>query len=146
MDIPKKDIDFFYLSRQLPQAYKEEKIIKSWDDVKNKFQDLLYSALGYKNPDYSFNEYIAWLKEKTDKNISFKEIVDEKFTAPISDGNYIEKLSNLNLMIRDKHILNVILNHTKKYKKVLVIYGGSHYVTQKDVLEKYLGKPQYFNP
>ena len=138
-----KDIAFFYLSRQMQQAYDPEKRIKSWNDIKVQFHELLSLTHIYENSHYSFDEYIAWLKEKTGHNVTFKEIVNSKFTDPIKNGNYIQRLSNTNVFIRDKHVLQVILNHMQKHKKILVIFGFSHYPLQKDVLEKYLGKPSY---
>ena len=135
-----RDVSFFYFARQMPQYYREKKIVSS-NDIEKLFPKFI-SNLGMKS-NYSFEEYNIWLKEKIGSEVSLKTIIDTEFTAPIGNGNYLQKLSNKIGLMRDQNALNVILNNLKSYKKVLVIFGASHYPIQKDVLEKYLGKPSY---
>ena len=72
-------------------------------------------------------------------------LINPNFTAPLKNGNFIQQISNEINNIRDKHIVTILLKLSNYYNKILIIYGHSHYFTQKSIIEKYFGKPVYFN-
>jgi hypothetical protein len=138
----KQDVVFFYFTRQIPQYYRE-KLIISQNDLATLFTEFLPNFI--KNHKYNFNDYQIWLKEKIDQKISLQNLIDAELTAPIASGNYLQKLSSKLGIIRDQHIAKAILENAAKHKKTLIIFGHSHYLSQKDVLEKYLGNASYFS-
>lgn len=138
----KQDVVFFYFTRQIPQYYREKRII-SQNDITKLFTEFLPNYA--KNHEYSFDDYQLWLKEKMGRKINLQDLIDAELTAPIATGNYLQKLSSKLGIIRDQHITKAILENVAKYKKTLIIFGHSHYFTQKDVLEKYLGNASYFS-
>lgn len=55
----------------------------------------------------------------------------------------LHQLSSKISVIRDKHIISVILKSLTRHKKILIVYGHSHFPVQKDVLAQYLGTPKF---
>ena len=137
-----KDLVFFYFSRQILQDYREGKC-RSIDDLEKLFPEFLISEKI--KGKYSFAKYMLWLKANLSHNITFKMLIDNELAAPITNGTYLQNMSSRIGLIRDKKALEIILNNTTKYKKIIVVFGGSHYTTQKEVLEQYWGKPDYYN-
>jgi Asp/Glu/hydantoin racemase len=50
-------------------------------------------------------------------------------------------LNQTDMTTRDQHILATIEKELALKKRVLVVYGGSHWTTLSQVLEKKYGKP-----
>lgn len=42
--------------------------------------------------------------------------------------------------IRDQNILQLITDNLNQGKRVMVVYGGGHYIAEKEVLDKMLGQ------
>jgi len=137
-----KDVIFFYFARQIPQYYREKQI-HTFADLPALFPIFLSRYL--KNSEYKFQDYTAWLQEKLNRDIPWADEIDSNFTAPIDGGHYLQKLSSRVGLLRDQHIVMVVLESLAEHKKVLLIMGASHYPIQKDVLIKYLGNPSYFS-
>lgn len=51
-------------------------------------------------------------------------------------------LNQADMIIRDEHLLATIENELAMKKRVLVVYGGSHWTTLSRALQKRLGKPK----
>ncbi len=131
----------FYFSILVPQLYRSQ-LVNSIGDVQQKFE--VYKKNNTNSGvTLSWSEYLDWLKNNTNKSVGFSEMIDPLFAAPISNGTNLQKLANKVEWIRDRNILRVILDAFNQYNRVLVIYGHSHYLTQIDVLEQYMGKPQF---
>jgi CRISPR/Cas system CMR subunit Cmr6 (Cas7 group RAMP superfamily) len=78
--------------------------------------------------------------------LSFEELIKGQWME-IAYKNNKNKFREINLTIeevRDRETLIRILEAKDKgYKRILVVYGGSHYYTQHLSLEKYFGSPTY---
>jgi len=61
-----------------------------------------------------------------------------------SNATYVQKISNKVCLIRDRAIVQTIERMLASYSRVLVVYGGSHLITQEPALESLLGKGSYF--
>jgi hypothetical protein len=139
-DYTKQDIVFFYFSQMIPQYYRQNQI-KSKSDLIPLFNQFVAKYFDPLN--YSFSDYSAWLKRKLGLDPEWGQLIDQNQTAPIENGQYLQKLSSNISIIRDKHILTLIFKMLDQGKNVMVVLGASHYPLQKDVLEQYLGRPSY---
>ncbi len=90
---------------------------------------------------YDFNSYRK-IYESYGKPLRFEELKDTNITVPLSEGTKLQKIASVICVLRDTTILNRILEAMKKYSKVLVAYGGSHYYCQHSELERHFGKPR----
>jgi len=137
----KNDVFAFYFARLVPQLYREGQV-SNMEDVHKKFDEYL-KVSSVSGVTLTYPEYEDWMKRNISPSIGFDEMKDPKFVAPFANGNKLQEIANKNEWIRDRHILKVIFDSVLKYKRVLVIYGHSHFLTQIDVLEQHLGKPTY---
>ena len=136
----KKDLDFLYVVQQMGYYYRCCIPFKSLDDLPTVFalwvQDL-------KKPGLRLNDFKQWYEQGLNMTLSYHTLMDPNHCAPLRHGTPLQQLASTVSVIRDQHILYVILKAIKTYKKVLVVYGHSHFVTQKDVLCAHFGKPRY---
>lgn len=56
-------------------------------------------------------------------------------------GSIVARLNRADMITRDEHLLGTIESQLATRKRVLVIYGSSHWTTLAQALEKRLGKP-----
>lgn len=136
-----RDVIFFYFTRQIPQYYSEKKVT-SQADIKRLFPEFM--AKYDKACLYSFDQYRHWLYEKNSQELPLKKLLNSELTAPIENGNYLQKLSSKIGVVRDSHVVQTILTNLKSKKKILVIFGKSHLPVQISDLERNLGYPHYF--
>lgn len=139
----KQDLDFLYVVQQMGYYYRSSSIpFKSLDDLPTVFalcvQDL-------KKPGLCLTDFKQWYAQRLGIKLSYRTLMNPNHCAPLSNGTPLQQLASAVSTIRDQHILFIILKAMKTYKKVLIIYGHSHFVTQKDVLCAYFGKPCYVN-
>jgi hypothetical protein len=135
----KKDFLFFYFVMQLPQYYREGKFKSKYD-----LSTLLSLWLQeWEATEFTYLDFKNWYEKELKLRISYKDLIDPNNPAPINNGTNLQQFSSKISIIRDKYIISVILKNLTKHKKVLVIYGHSHFPTQKDVLSKYLGNPKF---
>lgn len=125
----------------VPQFYRAGQIA-NMEDVHKRF-DQYFQISGVSGVTLTYPEYEDWLKRNIDKTLEFSDMVNPLFVAPLSNGSKLQVMANKLEWIRDKHILRTILDYFRQYKRVLVVYGHSHFLTQIDVLEQHLGKPSY---
>ena len=140
----KKDLDFLYCVQQIGHYYRSGqqtgRPFKSLNDLPAVFalcvQDLKKAGL-------SLTGFKQWYEQACHMKLSYHKLMDPNHCAPLHNGTPLQQLASTVNVIRDQYILSVILKAVKTYKKVLVIYGHSHFVTQKDVLCTHFGKPCY---
>ena len=137
----KDDVAYFYFTQQIPQKWRHKKFEES--DLPQIFEQLTQSWKGLFGKTYTYAEYQEWLTLAHGKVVSFRDLINTKMTAPLGMGNKVQKISYEIETIRDSMILHRILDATKIYDVVTVIYGGSHYCCQRKVLQQYLGNPSY---
>ena len=136
----KKDLDFLYVVQQVGYYYRCCSRFKSLNDLPTVFalcvQDL-------KKPGLRLTGFKQWYEQGLGTTLSYHTLMDPNHCAPLRHGTPLQQLASTVSVIRDQHILSVILKAMKTHKKVLVVYGHSHFVTKKDVLCVHFGKPRY---
>lgn len=137
----KKDILFLHFSDHIPIAHREKRI-KSRKDIRKIFINFISSPRVKEK--HTYGEYENWLKENLG-DLPYETLIDTNLAAPIEDGNYMQKMSHVETIARDFHVIKLILNYSQKYKKILFVMGGSHFCSQRGVFEQYLGRPTYYN-
>lgn len=95
---------------------------------------------------YKYDNFKAWCQKHYNRLLTFNEITDTEFAAPIPNGHRVQKLSSASCLIRDREIIQRILDNKDKYKRILVVYGASHLYCQHKALEKHFGKPTVSSP
>jgi len=135
----KEDLLAFYFTRQLPQYFRNNKLHKE-EDIP--FLLLSYSGeYNWELPDFSYDSYKGWLTKQLGRLPPLSELTDQSaFCSPIKEGNNIQRLSYKTGEIRDKYMLHIILASLSNFKKVLVVFGGSHWLVQKETLKQHLEK------
>jgi hypothetical protein len=76
---------------------------------------------------------------------SFLDVVNDD-PAPHGGGDatYVQRISHQVGLARDRVIVKRIEEMMNKYDRVLIVYGGSHYLLQEDALKDALGEPTFF--
>lgn len=139
LNYTKKDFVFFYFVQQLPHYCREGRF-KSEHDL-SKLLSLWLQE--WKATEFTYLDFKNWYEKELKSRISYKDLIDSNNSAPIKNGTYLQQLSSKISVIRDRHIISVILKNLKTHKKILIVYGHSHFPTQKDVLAQYLGQPKF---
>ena len=82
----------------------------------------------------------VWHREKNGKDLD--ENITTEDVAPNPDGRYFNnKISAATGPIRDLFTLKIIEDSLKKYRRVAVVYGASHYLTLRKSFETSMGLP-----
>ncbi len=138
-----KDLDLFIFSRTLFQ-FKNQGQLRTEADIPGLLEEC-YASFNLMSSSYSYDEYRAWLHEKLGRNVSFQDLEDPLLCDVFLRNTYLQQLSAKHIFIRDVCALEVIMESLSKHKKVLVVFGAAHYITQKDVLVENLGQPFYMS-
>ncbi|MFN7038057.1 MAG: hypothetical protein ACK4OM_00600 [Alphaproteobacteria bacterium] len=123
----------FWFSSAIPQLYREGKLTL-FNQIESNYTEF---AKSFPSRNLKYASYKAWLEDKILK-VEFQELINANFTAPIKDGNYLQQLSSIIGIERDKHIVKIIFNSLSRYNKVLIVYGHSHVLTQLPAFEAYI--------
>ncbi len=128
----KDDIALYYVLRQIPQAYERKEVTpENLSFFINGFLQSIDELKGY-----DFKTCNILFKKLTKKSLSL-EAVTERILREL----FPELFQEINTF-RDVSILKTLAEKSKKYKKILIIYGASHIYTQNEVLEELFGKPK----
>ena len=140
-----EDLLGFYLVRQIPQYRRQG------DFDRKKFADQAEKQLrGFQfqigtDLKFGFKEFDAWYSKHMTKPKSYLDITNNDH-APHGgpDATYVQKISNRVGVIRDRAIVKTIEHMLGTYSRILVVYGGSHLITQEPAIESRMGKATYF--
>lgn len=90
-------------------------------------------------------DYAAWLEWCTKMNgKSLGEDFSVEETGPLVDGPWgSNRIGAAISRARDGFLHDLIIDRLNKGESVLVVYGGSHYLIHKPVLQAVLGSPCY---
>lgn len=140
-----EDLLGFYLVRQIPQYRRQGDFDrKNFADRAEKqlrgFQYQLGTDLKF-----GFKEFDAWYSKHMTTPKSYLDITNND-PAPHGgpDATYVQKISNKVGVIRDRAIVKTIERMLGTYSRVLVVYGGSHLITQEHAIESMMDKATYF--
>lgn len=119
-------------------------IVDSSSDIKNYFEKHMAArkkVLNLSDNLFKWDNFLNWYQINFKKKFILSDIntsltASFKSSALITQriGYYINKG-------RDELILKITEDMLNKYNSVLVVYGSSHYRTQKPVIENYFGPP-----
>lgn len=94
---------------------------------------------------FHFNEYKKWYQQNNNTEFSAQNISPE-VCAPYKDGELLtQRISSAMCILRDQFTVSVIETSLNKYKNVMIVYGGSHWSTQKQALSMTLDNPIFLN-
>jgi len=141
-----EDLLGFYLVRQIPQYQRQGDFDRSsfGDRAEKQLRGFQYQ-IGT-NLKFGFKEFEAWYGKHMTKPKNYLDITNDD-PAPHGgpDATYVQKISNKVGVIRDQAIVKTIERMLGAYSRVLVVYGGSHLITQESAIESMMGKAAYFH-
>lgn len=139
------DLFFYYFVQQIFQFQENQTHLDSaLVDVFNRFIESKNIFFKFKKLPQFF-DFERWYLNKNGRPFLASEIT-LNVTAPLEKGElFTQRISSALCKIRDQFIINSINDALNKYNSILVIYGGSHWSTQKRSFQEALGKPQFFN-
>lgn len=133
------DILGFYIARTLFRGRKTE---KKYNHLLKKYGNKL-RIKGYKNFDYL--QFKNWFSSIMSKKWSKKNLNPNDFAPLDKPIHLFHKISRTLSHNRNIHLAKLIRKHTKKFDKVVVIYGAAHLVSLKPFLEKTISKSEDSN-
>jgi hypothetical protein len=139
-----EDLLGFYFVRQVPQLRREGTLAAK--GLEASFRTLI-DAMGKRagledaGAHLSLEQFRDWYRKRQGKEFDVATL-DDAEPAPVATGTYFtQRLSSVVGLVRDRFIVQVIASHLATDKDVLVVYGGSHFATQRPAFELLLGKP-----
>lgn len=139
--------DDFAFYQFLQQVFEYQEVDPNYS---NKVEELFQVFIKGKEkiivgPQYTLDSFEKWYLAKTGNKFSPSKIKPEDL-APYENGNvFTQKISSAVCKVRDQFVLTKIDESLKTYDTLLVIFGGSHWSTQKKALENALGGPRFEN-
>ncbi len=90
---------------------------------------------------FDFSEFNTWFKKHMNAPASYS-ILSQIETGPRTTPNatFIQRISAADCIIRDQSIVERIADALNETHSVFVIYGSSHYFSEKPALEKMMGE------
>ena len=137
-----KDIVYYFFVQQVFQNKCNSSLTE--DQIESFFQSNISKYKEYLDylPEYS--DFLSWYMENNHETFCFGSLTDS-VPAPYQDGNLLtQRISSAVCIARDQFIVSVINDIFNKFSKVVVIFGGSHWSTQKKALENAYGKPKVY--
>ncbi|MDD0854319.1 hypothetical protein HBN50_14500 [Halobacteriovorax sp. GB3] len=138
-----EDYLFYTFIQQLFQA-KEAKTLDTLS-LESKFNNFIKQKISQLNinKNFTLNDFYDWYLSNNLASFNIDDIIPET-CAPYSSGRLLtQKVSSAICILRDQFIVSVIEKSLNSYNNVLVVYGGSHWSTQRESLENTLGVPKF---
>ncbi|MCP4923442.1 MAG: hypothetical protein GY915_05355 [bacterium] len=93
------------------------------------------------NEGFDASTFESWCIKNYGTRLDFESILLIGKNVTVEDP--LKRIKDAVLRVRDEEILTRIIESEEKYKRVLIVYGSSHYYVQYLELEKYFGTPEY---
>ena len=142
-DFTTEDYLFYTFTQQVFQA-KEANSLEEFI-IEDYFKEYIYekkTILSLENT-YNFEEFQKWFKLNNFGNFSSSRLKPET-CAPYESGKLLtQRVSSAMCILRDQFTITVIEKALIKFDNVMIVYGGSHWSTQKVVLSQALGNPKF---
>lgn len=138
-----EDLVGFYLLRKIPQ-WKRQKNLKH-SDIKalvtpqlERYRQRVDSKLRF-----GIKDFEAWYKAKMPTPAKYMDF-ENNDPAPHggTGATFVQKISNRVTFARDQSLLKRIEGALATHDRVLVVYGGSHWINLEPALAQALGKPE----
>jgi hypothetical protein len=139
-----QDLLGFYIVRQIP-SWKREGLFHG-NGIKKLIEARLVSYrrdLGLTEK-FDYRDFETWYRKNMQNPADFATI-ESNDTAPLSTSGatFIQKISSVIGMARDCSVVTHIAQALNNYSNVLVVYGASHFLVEKNSLEQMVAKPNY---
>ncbi len=142
-DYTRKDLLFFYLIRQIPQWRRQDELKdRSVARMAEEFLDLWSTRLSLPQRP-TIEEFKDWYQKKMGQPFCSEAITSETSAPYETSSIFTQKISSEVGKIRDTFTVRTIVTEMEKYPRVLIVYGGSHWITQSKAWEGFLGKPKF---
>lgn len=138
----KKDLVGFYLVRKVPQWKRQKKLKRTEIEKLAAEQFERYRKRIDPKLDFTFEDFKRWYSSKMSKPKDYTEFANND-PAPHGgpDATYVQKISNRVTFARDVTLVKRIEESLSKHDRVLVVYGGSHFIDLEPALTKAMGHP-----
>jgi hypothetical protein len=140
-----QDILGFYMVRQIPQMKRRNTFSKeSFPRECERFLEHYRKRIGMREK-FDCGDFKAWYGKNMHKPKNYLDI-ENNDPAPHggTDATYVQRISHQVGLARDRVIVKKIENMLNLYDRVLVVYGGSHYLLQEHALKDSLGEPIFY--
>lgn len=140
-----EDLLGFYMVRQIPQIKRQEQFnAKNFDQTLENQLSRFRRKLNFTGK-FGPEEFKTWYSKHMTQPKNYLDIENDD-PAPHGgkDATYVQKISNRVTWLRDATTVETIESMLNRFDVVLIIYGGSHLITQEPALIEGLGQPEYF--
>lgn len=113
---------------------------ENFDEIANEFLDKIAKQNQFPKT-LTAQAFREWCLQKMGKPFLLLD-VGSALTAPKVGKNmtYLNRISAIVGKVRDRSIVSAISNELNQANRVLIIYGGSHFMTQSLAIEDLLGR------
>lgn len=137
------DFLFYTFTQQVFQA-KEAKTL-DMASLGNMFNDFIKRKTSQLNlnESYTLDDFYNWHLSNNLAPFNIDEIIPET-CAPYASGELLtQRVSSAICILRDQFTISVIEKALNSNDNIMIVYGGSHWSTQRESLEKTLGIPRF---
>ncbi len=142
-----EDVLGYYLVRQIPQFKRQNNFsMSSFSKQVDHYLKSFRRDLGV-DLQFGFSEFRNWYSLRMPKPRDFLDIENDDTAPDAGPGaTYIQRISHTVSLSRDRAVVKTIERMLNRYDRVLVVYGGSHLITEEPALKAMLGSPLYAKP
>lgn len=135
------DISYTFVLRNLGQSKRSGQIPSPDDGTFERVYEQVARGVArqLKTQSLSFEAFAARYREMFDADIRNDENLVKRNDP--GTGNIVAAIGQADMRGRDEHLLATILKATGSRRRVLVVYGQSHWVTLSAALQDEFGKP-----
>lgn len=137
----REDLLFFHIVRLMPQwrRSKDLKAKKLPAFAEKQLKPWLRDLGIEKFP--KWEEFLKWYEEKNKAPFEAEKIVAET-VAPIENSElYTQRIASVVSKFRDVYMINAVAAEFANYSRILIVYGGSHWIAQSKAWSTNLGSP-----
>jgi len=139
-----KDVMAFYFLQAIPQNKGDGTINK--DNFEQKAEEYFSSKMFDfipKDERITVAEFKEWYAQHNDKPERDAFNIQTGDLSPEDNSSYFHKMSFETGVIREKNVDTQIEKSLNDYDRVMVVYGGGHFLESRPIFEKEFGNPEY---
>lgn len=135
----RRDLFNFFFARRIPQ-YRREGRFGAEPSVL--YAEYLKASPLFRDDDFSYEDFLAWYRERNGKEFE-PAAFEEDEVAPKGKGAlFTQRLSAAVNLVRNRFTVRLLGELLGRHRKVVIVYGGSHFLMERRALERALGKPR----
>jgi hypothetical protein len=141
----RRDLLGVYMVRQIPQMKRRNEFnSKTFPTDCQRFLNHYRERVGL-TAKFDYDDFKQWYQVHMKTPVDFLDIENDD-TAPHGgqDATYVQRILHLVGLARDRVIVQRIEEMLNQHDRVLIVYGGSHFLLQERALKDALGEPEYF--